>query len=316
MKTSEFVPLPPDRHRIHPRSTTGEQWYAMAFPNRPPARGAQGATQSFSGPSRKPEFHPPEWLIELAMAGDRDGVHWHAADQVRTAASQFTEFRKPNGMALGFKIGPEPVAVGVDGAGGRLPPVHRPAGANRAVTAVRQPRRPARVLLLALDPGHPPSLGAGGRTREGVAAAVAAYLFPGIPPQAGLPFQGRLFLSTQAMVGGGFVDVERGATASPFTDMLPWGSSHAADPYPDRVPLGQVPVGELRRYMAQAPDGLPRHEPPHPTRGWAIQLVDWRNGYFADLSSARPRRPGGRRRTTRRPGPTSRPARRWTWPGR
>jgi hypothetical protein len=141
-------------------------------------------------------------------------------------------------------------------------------------------------VLLALAADHPPSLWVpAGRTRAAVDATVTAYFFPGIPPESALPFQGRLFLGTQATLGGPdtFVGIERGVGYSPFTDMLPWGSSQPTDPYPERVVLGRVPVSELNRCMAQSPDKLPRTSIRTRYSRSVIQLIDWRGGYFTDL---------------------------------
>jgi hypothetical protein len=65
--------------------------------------------------------------------------------------------------------------------------------------------------------------------------------------------------------------------------MLPWGAASPPTPYPERVALGRVPVSELRQFMAQSPDGLPRTSIRTRYSRSVIQLIDWQNAYFADL---------------------------------
>jgi hypothetical protein len=220
----------------------------------------------------------------LMQEGNRDGVQWHAPEQILAAASLFTEFTKPARMI----ISPAHLAKEQSLWESVVPVAEGPEFTDRASQTGRArlfvDRDDPQQLLLALAADHPPSLWVpAGRTRAEVDAAASAYFFPGIPLESALPFQSRLFLATQATLGGTFVDIERGVGYSPFTDMLPWGSSQPTDPYPERVALGQVPVNELRRFMAQSLDGLPRTSIRTRYSRSIIQLIDWQNGYFADL---------------------------------
>jgi hypothetical protein len=72
-------------------------------------------------------------------------------------------------------------------------------------------------------------------------------------------------------------------STSAFTDMLTWGNAQPADPYPERVTLGRIPVGQLRQYIAQTPGTHPRTSIRTRHSRSVVQAIDWRDGYFADL---------------------------------
>jgi hypothetical protein len=233
---------------------------------------------------RQSRFSPPDWLVALMRVGDRAGFRWHTPDQIRAAAGRVTEFTKPAFMIVSEQTltrsralwdSMVPVADG---------PEFTARGGQVTRSRLFVNRDDPQGVLLALADDHPPTHWVpAGWTPEHLEMVVAAYFFDGIPPQPSLPFQGRLFLSTQSMLGGGFVDLERGVERSPFTDFLPWGNTHPTDPYPDAVTIGQIPIPELRRLMAQDRNELPRTSIRTRYSRAIIQLVDWRNGYFADL---------------------------------
>lgn len=277
--TFDGVPLPPDPRRITPRTGIRDDWYEAAHGKRPPPPTPPAAP----APSRKPEFRLPEWLAKLMRTKGWNGFDWLTPEQIRAAASQATEFTLPLFMALPDRARDRsrtlwesmvPVADG---------PEFTARGGQQSRSRLFVNRDDPDGLLLALAADHPPIFWVpAGRTRAGVEALTAAYFFPGIPPQAELPFQVRLFLSSESMIGG-FVEVELYVERSPFTDFLPWGSRHPTDPYPDRIPIAGVSGSETRRYLAQDPAGLPRTSIRTRFSRSIIQLIDWRDGYFADL---------------------------------
>jgi hypothetical protein len=273
----DFVPLPPDPRRITPLTGVRDDWYEAAHGERPAPPPVPPA------PSRKPAFRLPDWLARLMRNGDWDGFHWLTPEQIRAAASQATEFTLPplmtiseRGLTRSRSLWESMVPV-ADG------PEFTARGGQPSRSRLFVNRDDPEGLLLALAGDHPPIYWVpAGRTRASVDALAAAYFFPGIPPQSDLPFQTRLFLSTQSMIGG-FDEVERCVERSPFTDFLPWGSRHPTDPYPERIAIAQISLGETRRYAAQDPRGLPRTSIRTRYSRSIIQLIDWRNGYFADL---------------------------------
>ncbi len=231
---------------------------------------------------RRP-FPPPAWLLALRERNDVPGVRWHSAAQIRDASA------------------PLPDAAGL-----LLPQEARFRAADEAllarmVSVADGPRRQDRTqrelksrlfvdresphrLLLALAENHPPSLWVpAGQTRDSLAAALAAYCFDGLPPQQSLPFQGRLFLTTTAMLQDDFRAVENVLTRSAFTDALIWGSSKPTDPYGESEPLGRIPLPRLREYIGQKPGVLPRTSVRTRFSRAIIQAIDYNSAYFADL---------------------------------
>ena len=108
-------------------------------------------------------------------------------------------------------------------------------------------------------------------------------LVPGMPAQETLPFQKRLFLTTTSMLRDDFRAVENCLARSAFCDSLIWGSNNPTDPYPEQVTLGRIPLPDLRRYLAQAPGVLPRTSIRTRFSRSIIQVIDFQDGYFADL---------------------------------
>lgn len=279
----DFVPLPPDPQRITPATGIRDEWFRQAFSYPPKAP---------VPPNPMPPFTVPDWLAELIQAADWEGVRWHSPEAIRTASTAVAEFEKSPLVRLHRTHLVENKALWKS----MVPVADGPAFTDRAAMSEQSRlfvnRDDPSGILLALGGDHPPTLWVPvGRTRAEFEAVAAAYFFAGLPPRASLPFQARLFLSTQIVVGE-FEEVERMMTLNEFTDKFLWGSAHADDPYPPAVTLGQIPFGAFRWYMAQNPSGLRRTCVRTRFSRSVIELIDWQDGYFADLYF-RPAPPAG-----------------------
>jgi hypothetical protein len=230
-----------------------------------------------------PPFDPPAWLLALRERNDVPGVLWHSAEEIRAAAIPLPHAndlllpKEPEFRAADEALLARMVCV-ADG------PERQDRTQRVLKSRLYLDRESPHALLLALAANHPPTLWIpAGRTRESVAAVLAAYCSPGLPPGEDLPFQGRLFLTTTAMLGDDFRAVENVLARSAFTDALIWGSSQPTDPFGESVALGRIPLPELRRRIAQAPGVLPRTSVRTRFSRAIIQAIDFNEAYFADL---------------------------------
>ncbi len=271
LAASEFTPLPADPRRVAPVTGVRDDWYEAAFGERPPPP-----------PSGEGELLMPPWLAELIREGDWGDYHWHSPELIHRAASLAVEFKRPRIVMLEEDLADNRALWGA-----MVPVANGPQFIDRVARASQSRlyvnRDCPEGLLLALSEDAPPTLWIpAGRSRAEVESAASAYFFAGIPPLPGLPYQGRLFLATQVTLGGTFLDLVRAVQENPFTDMVSWGSSQPADPYPEEI-TDNVTADDVRRFQAQAADCLPWRCVRTRYSRSVIQLIDWRNGYFADL---------------------------------
>lgn len=232
---------------------------------------------------KKEPFSPPDWLVHLCEQGDWGSVHLYTIKQIRDASVPTpppADLLLPNEAK--HRVNDEALLARMVSVG------DGPEREDRTQRALKSrlyiDRNNPERLLIALALNHPPSLWVpAGKSRETVDAVLATYCFPGMSAQETLPFQKRLFLTTTSMLGDDFRGVENRLARSAFCDSLIWGSNNPTDPYPEKVTLGRIPLPDLRRYLAQAPGELPRTSIRTRFSRAIIQVIDFQDGYFADL---------------------------------